>query len=171
MKKILLFCGAITFALSTSAQSNQLSFGADVGLPIGDFGDQVSLLVGPTVGFELPVGDNLGITAQAGYLFASLNSDFSDFFDSYNLFLVQVGGKYYFTESQLGFYGHGQVGIHSITISTPVIDLGPFGSAGGSVTETNLSFAPGVGYMLENLDFGLRYNIIRLPWFSYSLLA
>jgi len=161
MKKILLFCGAITFALSTSAQSNQLSFGADVGLPLGTFGDQVSLLVGPTVGFELPVGDNLGITAQAGYLFASVNSDFSDFIDNFTFIPVQVGAKYYLQDIQEGLYVHGQIGIHSGSVSTPEIDLGPFGSVGGeTVTNTDLSFAGGAGFMLEKFDFGLRYNII-----------
>lgn len=152
---------ALAGTTATMAQSNQLSFGVDLGLPMGDFGDVASLLVGPTVGFELPVGDMLGVTVQVGYDFVSLKSDAKDLFKSYTMIPAQVGLKYYFQEQQEGFYAHGQVGIHSTTVKTEDIDLGPFGTIEGtSDSNTNFSWAIGVGYQLEKLDLGLRFNSI-----------
>ncbi len=161
MKKISITFAAFALAGSISAQSNQLSFGADIGLPMGDFGDVASLIIGPSVGFELPIGDNLGVTIQAGYSLVMLKDEAKDFFDSYSMIPAQAGLKYYFTENQSGLYGHGQVGIHSATVKTPDIDLGPFGKIEGtSQSSTNLSWAIGAGYMMEKLDIGVRYNSI-----------
>ncbi len=141
------------------AQSPQLSFGADIGLPIGDFGDVASLIIGPSVGFELPVGDNLGVTAQLGYGIVSLKDD-NPFIKSYSMIPVQVGAKYYFMEQQEGFYGHAQVGIHSTTVKTEDIVTPILTIPGTSTSNTNLSWAIGAGYQMEKLDIGLRYNSI-----------
>lgn len=152
---------ALAGTTATMAQSNQLSFGVDLGMPMGDFGDMASFIVGPTVGFELPVGDMLGVTIQAGYDFVSLKSEAKDVFKSFTMIPAQVGLKYYFQEQQEGFYGHAQVGIHSMTVKTEDIDLGPLGTIEGtSDSNTNLSWAIGVGYQLEKLDLGLRFNSI-----------
>lgn len=128
---------------------------------MGDFGDVSSLIVGPSVGFELPVGDNLGITAQVGYDIVMLKSDAKDLFDKYSMIPAQAGLKYYFSEQQNGAYGHAQVGIHSSSVTTKDIDLGPFGTIAGETTSnTNMSWAIGAGYMMEKLDIGVRYNSI-----------
>ena len=63
MKKVLVSLAASALTCGAMAQSPQLSFGADIGLPMGDFGDVASLLIGPSVGFEYPVSDNIGLTA------------------------------------------------------------------------------------------------------------
>ena len=161
MKKISITFAAFALAGSMMAQSNQLSIGADIGLPMGDFGDAASLLVGPSVGFELPISDNIGITLQAGYSLVILKDEVKAAIDSYSMIPVQAGLKYYFSENQHGLYGHAQVGIHNTTVKTADIDLGPFGTiAGQSNSNTNLSWAIGAGYMLEKLDIGVRYNSI-----------
>ncbi|MBK8615406.1 MAG: outer membrane beta-barrel protein [Flavobacteriales bacterium] len=160
MNKVLLSIATVALAGSTMAQSPQLSFGADIGLPLGDFGDVASLIIGPSVGFELPVGDNLGVTAQVGYDFVSIKSDFKDFFDKYSMIPFQAGLKYYFTEQQMGAYGHAQIGIHSSSVTTPEIDLGIVKVPSETSTSTNMSWAIGAGYMMEKLDIGLRYNSI-----------
>jgi hypothetical protein len=150
-------CGAMV----VNAQSPQLSLGADVGLPMGDFGDVASLAIGPAAGFELPIGNNLGLTAQLAYHFVTLKDGAGDFFDRYNMIPAQVGLKFYFMEQQEGFYGHGQFGIHTISFKTVDIDLGPLGTIEGvSDSNTNLSWAIGAGYQMEKLDIGVRYNSI-----------
>jgi hypothetical protein len=160
MKKLTLSIAALALAGGLSAQSNQLSFGVDLGLPMGDFGDFASFIVGPSVGFELPVGDNIGITAQVGYDIVSVKSD-AQYIKSFSMIPAQAGLKYYFTEQQKGAYGHAQVGIHSSTLKTKDIDLGLFGTIPGtSSSSTSLSWAIGAGYMMEKLDIGLRYNSI-----------
>lgn len=159
--RVLLIGAALVGSTAMMAQNTQLSLGADIGLPMGDFGDVASLLVGPNVGLELPLGDKLGVTLQAGYDFVMLKSDAKDAFKSYTLIPAQAGLKYYFMDQQEGFYAHGQVGIHSSTVKTKDIDLGPFGTVEGtSASNTNFSWAIGVGYQMEKLDIGLRYNSI-----------
>ena len=161
MKKLILSGVALVMASGMMAQSNQLSFGLDLALPLGDFGDAYSLGIGPAVGFELPIGDNLGITAQLSYQILMVDSDISDFIKSASMMPIQAGVKYYFTDQQEGMYGHAQVGVHSQTVKTEDIDLGPFGTIEGtSNSSTNLSWAIGAGYQLEKLDIGLRYNSI-----------
>ena len=82
MKKFLLTAAVAILSGGLMAQDNQLSFGVDLALPMGDFGDAYSLGVGPTVGFELPVGDALGVTVQVGYDILMVKSDVSDFIKS-----------------------------------------------------------------------------------------
>lgn len=143
------------------AQSNQISLGVDLAMPLGDFGDAYGLGVGPTAGFELPIGDNLGVTLQVSYDILMPKSEVKDFIKSASMLPAQLGLKYYFQDQQEGFYGHAQLGIHSVSTKTEDIDLGPLGTQEGvSSSTTNFSWAIGVGYQLEKLDLGLRYNSI-----------
>lgn len=165
MKKTVLSLAAVAFTLGAMAQSNQLSLGVDLALPMGDFGDAYSLGVGPAVGFEIPVGDNLGVTAQVAYDILMVKSDLSDFIKSASMIPAQVGLKYYFMDQQEGFYGHGQLGIHAssvkseeITISIP--GLATITTPSETTSSTNFSWAIGAGYQMEKLDIGIRYNSI-----------
>ncbi len=161
MKKVLVSFAAMALAGGMMAQSNQISLGADIALPLGDFADGYSLGIGPAVGFELPVGDKLGITAQIAYDFLMVKSDFSDVIKSATMMPLQAGLKYYFQESQAGPYAHAQLGVHSSTVKTEDIDLGVLGKIDGTTTSSsNFSWAIGAGYQLEKLDIGLRYNSI-----------
>ena len=144
---------ALAFASGMMAQDNQLSFGLDLALPMGDFADFASFGVGPAVGFELPVGDALGITIQVAYDFLTPNSDVKDVVKSTSMIPAQVGLKYYFMDQQEGFYGHGQLGVHATntTFETSLVE---------DQSSTNFSWAIGPGYQLEKLDVGLRFNSI-----------
>jgi hypothetical protein len=168
--KAILFGAALFASTGVFAQNTQISLGADVGIPVGDLGDVASLVVGPTLGVEFPVGTNLGITAQAGYQFVTTVDDAGIVFENRSILLkkftmipIQAGLKYYFVEQQLGFYGHAQVGIHMIarefdplTIEVPGFD--DIQIAAREVSSTNFSWALGVGYQLENIDVSVRYN-------------
>ena len=158
---------ALIGATAVTAQENQISLGLDLALPMGDFGDVFSLGVGPAAGFELPVGDNLGITAQLAYQILMVKSDFSDFVDKASMIPIQLGVKYYFQDQQEGFYGQAQLGVHMMSSTSPErTDPGfpPFIPASTIPSETNsstnFSWAIGAGYQLEKLDFSLRYNSI-----------
>lgn len=158
---------ALAFAGGMMAQDNQLSFGLDLALPMGDFGDVASLGIGPNVGFEVPVGDNLGVTIQVGYDILTPNSDVKDFVKSMSMIPAQVGLKYYFMDQQEGFYGHGQLGIHSMSSTSEeytIPGVPGFSTATTVPSETssstNFSWAIGAGYQMEKLDIGLRFNSI-----------
>lgn len=152
MKKLTLSIAALALAGGLAAQSPQLSFGIDAGIPLGDDADLYSLSVGPAVGFELPLGNKLGLTAQLAYQIALVKSEFDGF--SFSLLPIQAGLKYYFMESQEGFYGHAQLGVHSVNSKFE------FFGVSISDTQTDLSWAIGAGYQMEKLDIGLRYNVI-----------
>lgn len=160
MNKHLLTIALALSGASLLAQDKQISLGADLGLPLDPLSEEYSFLVGPTAGFELPVGTNLGITLQVSYILPQAKSEFADELSSSSLIPAQLGLKYYFQEQQKGFYGHAQVGIHSFTEKFKEIDLPGVHFDARSETQTNLSWAIGVGYQLDKFDIGLRYNAI-----------
>src|SRR4051812_31438695 len=113
MKKFTLSLAALTIAGGLMAQENRFSLNAELGLPMGDFGDAVGVGFGLTAGFELPVGDHLGLFAQAGWMtFAAkdITVDLGPFGSttvkgvSLTAIPIQVGAKIYFTDNQEGFY-------------------------------------------------------------------
>jgi Outer membrane protein beta-barrel domain len=160
-KQLLTLSAALLGSLGLMAQSKQVSLGLDLGLPLDPLSKEYTLLVGPSAGFELPIGDNLGITLNISYLLPQAKSDFKEVLSSATLLPIQAGVKYYFTESQNGFYGHAQIGVHSFSESFKAIDVAGIHVADAETkSETNLSWAIGAGYQLEKFDIGLRYNMI-----------
>ncbi|MBZ0205530.1 MAG: outer membrane beta-barrel protein [Flavobacteriales bacterium] len=170
MKKIALSVIALAIAGSMMAQENRFSLGAELGFPMGDFGDGVGIGIGGTLGFELPVGDNLGLMAQAGYMsFAGkdvsvtvLGVTATSKTDATGIIPIQVGAKYYVTDNQEGFYAGLLTGVHMTSVKVPEYNL-TTGASTGTKTETNSNFslAPLVGYIIgENIDIALRYQMI-----------
>lgn len=155
---------ALLVAANVSGQAMQISLGADVALPLGDFGDFYTLGIGPAAGFELPVGDNIGITAQLSYQILMPSSDFSDLVKSSSMIPAQVGLKYYFMDQQEGFYGHAMLGIHSTSVTTEDQTITVLGQTttieGSTESSSGFSWGIGLGYQLEKLDIGVRYNSI-----------
>ncbi len=159
---MLLGFGIIT--QNAKAQSGRFSVGLEVAQPMGTMGDAAGFGIGGSLRYELPVGDNLGIMLTAGYLsFGGKDIDFvvPGLIDttiegpSTSVIPIQLGAKYYFNEAQDGFYAQLEVGVHMFS----------YGKIEGDTTDseskTYLSFAPGVGYHLANLDFGLKYQLIN----------
>ena len=164
MKKIILGLAAFAMAGSIMAQENRFSAGLELGLPMGDFGDAYGIGFGATLGFELPVGDNLGFMAQAGYIsFSGKDIDVGPITvetDAAGMIPVQVGLKYYFTDDQEGFYAGLLTGLHMQSVKTASVSL-----TGGVEEKTelksNFGVAPLVGYIIgENIDISLRYQMI-----------
>ena len=68
------------------------------------------------------------------------------------------------------------VGIHSMSYKIPEQSITIFGvtttTPEQKISDTNLSFAPGLGYIVgENIDIGLRYQIISGDGGSSSYLG
>ena len=156
--RILPLSAAIIASAGLFGQNNQVSLGVDLGFPQGDFGKEFSMAVGPTAGFELPIGDHIGITAQASYCIMLLKDDIKEVLDGASLIPLQAGLKYYFQESQSGFYAHGQLGVHMFAEKFKENDA--FGLEAETESNTNFSWAIGAGYQLKKLDLGVRYNSI-----------
>lgn len=174
MKKIFLSATMIALVGSAMAQDNRASVGLELGLPMGDFGDVSSIGIGGSLGFELPVADKIGLVAQAGYI-SFMGKDYTSTTvvngvvssttvksDATGMIPVQVGGKYYFTDNQEGFYLGALLGVHmqsvkeitSINLTTGAVET-------ESKLHTNFSYAPMLGYIVgENIDLALRYQLI-----------
>jgi len=157
----ILFAVIALFIISSSsvfAQNGRFSIGANVAMPMGDFGDAAGVGFGGSLRYEMPVGDNLGLTGTVGYL----TFGGKDFFDgiNFNLIPIMVGAKYYFTEQQNGFYAGIAVGMTSSSTS-----------AEGSESSTVFTWAPGIGYHLDNIDLGLDYNSYTKDEFTTSYLG
>ncbi len=158
MNAKLIFAGlALIGATAVSAQENRFSAGLELALPMGDFGDAVGFGFGATVGFELPVGDNLGLIAQAGYITFSakdIEVDLGPFGTAtvegvaVGAIPIQVGAKYYFSDNQEGAYLGALTGVHLL-------------SSEGSDGSTSFGIAPLFGYIIgENIDISLRYQLL-----------
>ena len=141
----------------TFAQDMQASAGLELGVPFVSYG---TVMTGVTGGFEYVILDKLTLTGQLGFEIMFTNDNVIDDYYYYDsnipIVIFQVGTKYYFTEALKGFYGHGQIGIHTRIMKyvTNTIDDDSF----TRYTRAGISGALGVGYQTERLDFGLRFN-------------
>lgn len=162
--------GATTMAM---AQENRFSAGLELGLPMGDFGDAAGVGFGVTLGYEIPIGDNLGFMAQAGYInFSGKDIENSVTINgttvtttvegkSQGVIPIQVGLKYYFTDNQEGFYAGLLTGVHMSMVKVPEVDLSTGVVGEKTETNTNFSLAPELGYIIgENIDVALRYQML-----------
>jgi len=168
-----LLAGALVFCLVTKTNAKggdngRFSVGAELGLPMGTFGDNSSLGFGGSLRYEMPSGDNLAFMGTVGYLTFSgkeITSGVPGFFaltikQKNAIIPIQVGAKYYFQEQQSGFYGMLQLGLAMVSYTTDMTT-----DVGGTTTTSSATgngsgfcWAPGVGYHLDNLDFGLSYQ-------------
>jgi hypothetical protein len=140
---------AFSFFAATGAFA-QFSIGLDLNLPMGTFGDVAGLGFGGSARYDGAINDNLSWTGSVGYInFSGKDISVPGFGTisggSVGVLPIQAGVKYYFTESNAGFYGG--------------LDLGMWiGTASGSSSE--FGFSPGVGYRLEKFDIAARYNAV-----------
>lgn len=139
------------------AQTNRFSAGLELAMPMGDFGDVQGMGFGVSLGYEIPVGDHLGVLAQAGFISFSAKDfeiDLGPFGTTtiegmtMSAIPIQVGAKYYFMDNQDGFYLGVLTGIHLLT---------PEEGDG----RTNFGIAPMLGIVIaENIDIALRYQLL-----------
>jgi hypothetical protein len=187
MKKFtLLMVVAALFSTTAIAQENRFSIGAELAMPMGDFADFAGFGFGASLRYEMPLGENLGVMATAGYLtFGKEELDLGPFFGKfsyqYSMIPIQLGLKYYFMDAQDGFYGALQTGVHlfsaKVEIETPSYTdpltglVIPGLSLSSTESSTEFGVAPGIGYHLENVDIGLRYQLLFTEGTSTSYLG
>jgi hypothetical protein len=143
----LLFTALLAFAVAPAF--SQFNAGLDLGFPNGSWSDGWGTGFGVSVRYEAPIQDKLNWTASAGFLSFSgktysLGSFGSTTFPSETIVPIVGGIKYYFQESNAGFYAGA--------------DLGFFIANNGAGTK--FGFSPGLGYRLEKFDFSFRFNAV-----------
>ena len=166
-------CLALT-AGTTMAQNGRFSLGAELAMPMGDFADVSGIGFGGTLRYEHPIGDAMGLGLTAGWM----TFGGKDEGPSMSMIPIQAFLKYYFGEQQNGFYGMVDLGVHmssftsdDVTWINPVTGQEEVLYEGETVSNTDLSYAPEIGYHMANLDLGLRYQIIATEGSSTSYLG
>ena len=127
------------------SQAQEFSGGLELGMPINK-SDKNGLGIGAAFRYESPWGVQTSLIVDGGYLsFAGRTVGLTSY-PTWSVLPLQAGIKYYFDDPFSGFYVSGQLGIHFITIA--------------SRTEQDFGFAPGLGYHLEKIDIGARFQAI-----------
>lgn len=128
----------------------QFSIGVDLALPMGTMADFQGMGFGASGRYDGAINDNLSWSAGVGYISFS-GKDYDYGFgtvsgSSFAMIPIQGGVKYYFTESNAGFYGAADIGIWLAA------------SSGSSGSE--FGFSPGVGYRVSSFDIAMKYNAV-----------
>jgi len=154
---------AVLFTGFINAQSQGISIGANVALPMGDWSDGANTGFGGTATYERSFAPNITGQVYAGYITFG-GDEFEGYSYSYSMIPIMAGVKYYFQPGK-GFYANGLLGVHMFTadVSVPA-ELEPYYS-GGSETSTEFSFGIGAGYEVpvggkNAVDIAAHYMLI-----------
>ncbi len=152
------------------AQESRLSGGLELAFPMGDYGKAAGIGFGVSLGYEIPVNDNIGMVYHLGYInFSGKDVEIANAAgqitktkgSSQGVIPIQAGLKYYFTDNQEGAYAGLLLGMHMAFVKVPEVDAVTFAITEKTETQVNFSLAPMLGYMVtENVDVSLRYQMI-----------
>jgi hypothetical protein len=152
----------VLFAGFINAQSQWISIGGNVVLPIGDWSDIAKLGFGGTATYEKSFAPNIVGEAYAGYIMFG-GEDVGDWSYSHSMIPIMAGAKYYFQPGK-GLYANALVGVHiySLDIDYPA-GYEEFGFD-GSNSSTEFSLTVGAGYELpmgkNALDLSAAFNLV-----------
>ncbi len=186
-----LFVSLLFIATISSAQSGRFSVGAEAGLALGNniySKSSYPLGFGLSFRYEHPIGDKLAVMGTIGgqYFYnkgfdiaVGGNSVFTNQTVSTLITVpIMVGVRYYVSEQQKGFYGSFETGMaaaigsgnSNATTSTFQGSNLSQSNTSGTDTTVNFAFAPGFGYHLSRVDFGMRYQSIAGKDGSFNTL-
>lgn len=150
MKKLflLLFIGAISTSLFAQKGLNQVSIGAEVGLPTGNISDALSIGLGGTAKGLYGVGAAGQVGLTLGFIRYGYSNNAGGVSAGMNVIPIMPGYRHHFDN----LYAEGQVGVAVVSSSFS------YGGYSASATTSNASIAIGGGYLYENFDFSLRYQ-------------
>ncbi len=143
MKKIFLaVCIMASSAVFAQQGNNQIGVGAEVGLPTGDFGDAAKTGFGGYAKGLFGIGEAGQITFTTGYTSYKFKGGVDA---NWSIIPLLAGYRHNFS----GFYAEPQIG-YGI--------LGAKADGGESDSEGLFTWAVGFGYVVNNVDFGARYQ-------------
>lgn len=171
MKKLALVAMVMALVLMMSFNATaqgklSLNVGADVLLPMGSFGDAVSIGIGGTVRGEYAFTPVVSGTFTTGYILWSGKTVNGVSFGNWSGIPILVGGKYYFEpQGRTRFYAMAELGLMILSVSTPEYKVGNIVVVpSGSVSETDFVIAPTVGVEIPAgkgaFDISAKYFLI-----------
>lgn len=145
VKSIVIMTFALcTFIMTSSMAQGRFSVGAELAFPQDDWADFVGVGLGISGRYEAPINENFSWMATAGFLSFGEEDN-----NDVNVTIIPINGgvKYYFNGSSFdGFYAGAELGLNFV--------------GGDADSETELGFAPQIGYHLPVVDISLRYSLV-----------
>lgn len=139
---VFLLAGIFSVNQSYSQSYTQITAGPKILLPTGDFSDGANTGFGGAIAYEHALSNNFSLNGEASYSFFGTDGD-----DNVGLFNFKAGGKYYFENVGKEFYLLAELGYYSMTI--------------GDWDYSDISYGPGVGYALENINIQMSYQSLN----------
>ncbi|HLT08837.1 MAG TPA: hypothetical protein VK014_15010 [Cyclobacteriaceae bacterium] len=150
MKKLflLLFLGAISTSLFAQKGLNEVSVGAEIGLPTGTASNALNIGLGGTAKGLYGVSTDGQVSFTTGYIRYGMDGAESGVSAGMSVIPIMPGYRHHFDK----LYAEGQLGL--VVVKSTFNYLGYSGSA----STTDASIGIGGGYLYNNFDFSLRYQ-------------
>jgi hypothetical protein len=150
MKKVFLAICIIAISATGYSQTgnNQIGVGGDVAIPMGDFGDGFKTGFGGYAKGLFGIGEAGQVTFTTGYSGFKAKGSTSEESATASIIPLLAGYRHNFS----GFYVEPQVGYNIFGLK--------YKSSGISVSDSEggFAYAVGLGYVVSNVDFGVRYQ-------------
>jgi hypothetical protein len=137
---------AVLLTSFINAQSQGISVGANLALPIGDWSNSANVGFGGTATYERSFAPNIVGQVYTGYIsFGGKDSGLDGYSYSYSMVPIMLGIKYFF-QPNTGFYANGLLGVNilSVDVSVPA-EISPYYS-GSTSSDTKFGLGVGAGY-------------------------
>lgn len=173
MKKLLLVVVALAVVAVANnksySQPGKISFGigADVGLPMGTFGDTQGIGIGGSAKVYYALNEMATLTGTAGYMTFSGKDitvgTVTVTAGKWSMVPVTVGGRYYFSPAGSNFRAYGAFDLGmvfgSYTINIPEIKFGTIviqPASSSSVSTSDFTYQPQLGFEAGKFDVAVR---------------
>jgi len=134
--------------------------GLELSIPTGDFGDVAGTGFGVTGQFLYKFNKNITFTGTTGYIMWG-GKDLGIYSYNYSEIPLKAGAKYFFTPN---IYGMAELGLHIYSFKFEYTDPWTGVKVSTSDSDTEIGFAPGIGYEKPindkmSFDISARYEI------------
>jgi hypothetical protein len=159
MKKIYFVLALTCISVLSYAQQgfHKVNVGAEVALPLGNFGKAYGVGLGATGKAFYGISEQGDITGTLGYMRFGMKDANDMMSGSMGMVPIMFGYRHDFG----GLYGEPQLGLMLLSSKVKFNDMG-LGLSGlsGTHSQTKVSFGLGGGYMFGDWDLGARFQII-----------
>jgi hypothetical protein len=134
-----------------------------IGLPMGDFSDNLSTGIGVQGTILYQLQPKLNLVGHLGYTRFGYKTSSTVASGSYSVIPIVAGARYDLGEDNFKPYVQGEIGLYFASWTTSITT--PFGNNEYSDSENNFGIAPSVGFTLPLkpnlfLDVNLKYTMI-----------
>ena len=165
MKTILLsvlFLTAITISVAAQKGKNEIGIGAEIAFPTGPFGESFKTGFGAWAKFLFGVSTKAQISFSTGYTGFSANGSGSEGSASVGILPLLLGYRHIISK---GLYIEPQAGYGTYHAKVKIQEQSVSGSQGA------FTYALGLGYVVNDVDFGIRYQNATIDGSDFSNVA